>query len=503
MSINSVLTTDEMRILDRETCERKGISSLELMELAGKNLFECLIDECNLEKNQDKICIISGVGNNGGDGLVVARYLMNHQYQVQIVIVGNSDYLTEEAKTNIERLKAMDAQIFYLKDNDKLDIYRDIIENCSFIVDAIFGIGLSRGVEGIYYHAIDIINKSRTFVFSIDIPSGINGNNGNAEKIAVMASFTAIVQNYKIGNLLNDAKDYHGKIKLLDIGILQEKISSNRFLQYEKPLLKLLKKRKNNTHKYHYGSVLTIGGNNGMTGAPLMSAYAALKTGSGLSTIAINESYINRINQLYPEIMIRCYYNDADIMNHLDKKDVISFGPGLGRNNHVNYNILKRLLKKDIPLVIDADGLFYLKSLLNKMDDHKKIIVTPHIGEMAMLLDIDTKEVISNPIDAVRKLTDNFNITVVLKGPCTIIAHKNNMFFSHSGNPGMATAGSGDVLTGIIASLVGQGFDLLKACQLGVVIHSKAGNYAKETYGEYSMIATDIVENIYKVFKGN
>ncbi|QVK19019.1 NAD(P)H-hydrate dehydratase [Mycoplasmatota bacterium] len=497
MSIHNVLTTKEMKILDVDTCYKKGISSLELMEDAGEKIYECFLDECKLDKKQANITIISGLGNNGGDSLVVGRYLIENDYNVDVVIVGDMKYLSSETKTNLERLISLKVNIFNLNHPSSIKPFEDIISKTNVIIEGLFGIGLNRGIEGITYQAIEKINAIDAYVFSIDIPSGINGNNGNVENIAVKADFTGIVQNYKLGNLLNDALDYHGKSKVLDVGILQDKITSNRYLQTDIPQLG---KRKHNTHKYHYGHVLTIGGGLGMTGAPLMCAYAALRIGSGLSSVAIHENYINYLNNIYPEIMIKPYVNEESIVNMLDKKKVIAFGPGLGRSDNRYINILNQLLETEIPLVIDADGIYYLKGLLEKLN-HQQVIITPHLGEMAMLLGKETSYIKENPIEAVNLLTNKYRLTVVLKGPCTIIANQDEMFFSHIGNPGMATAGSGDVLTGIISSLVGQGMDSLNACRLGVHIHSSAGNYAKDEFGEYAMVATDIIKNVPKVLK--
>ncbi len=498
MGKNKILTVDEMRNLDICTCQYKGISSLELMHQAGKKLYECLLDEYQLDKMNDQICIVSGIGNNGGDSLCVGCHLLEHSYNVKIIIVGNTSHLTIENQTILDRLIALQADILFLTDTSTFNSFSQLIDHSTLVIDGLFGIGLNRNIEGMAYKVIEKINDSQAFVFSIDIPSGINGNNGNVANIAILADFTAIIQNYKVGNLLNDAKDYHGNSKIIDIGILQNEIKSNRYLLIDNQVLGILPKRKNNTHKYHYGSVLTIGGSQGMTGAPLMSAYSALRTGTGLSTIALDEKYLQYMNSIYPELLIKTYKCEADVFNMTTKKNVIIFGPGLGREGNLNLNILARLLEMDIPLVIDADGLYYLKQLLHNGLDGKNIIITPHFGEMAALSDIDIK---NNPLTAIYELTEKYHMTIVLKGPCTIIANKDEMYFCNIGNPGMATAGSGDVLTGMIASLVGQGLSLLDSCKLGVVLHSKAGNWAKEEMGEYSLVATDIIQGIPNILK--
>ncbi|HEY8364541.1 MAG TPA: NAD(P)H-hydrate dehydratase, partial [Haloplasmataceae bacterium] len=413
-------------------------------------------------------------------------------------IIGNLNNQSDEAKTVFQRLKKITDKIINLTDDSQLNIIENIIMKSSIIIDGIFGIGLTRDVTGLYYECMKLINNSKAYIFSIDIPSGINGNNGKVSSIAIKANFTAIIQNLKLGNLLNDAKDYQGDTEILDIGIIQEIVNSKYLLTIDN--LPLLPKRKHNSHKYHYGNLLTVGGSIGYFGAPLMCAYAALKCGGGLSTIGIKKEYYPFIKQIYPEIMIRPYDNQEDFINMLNKKDVVAFGPGLGRNNEENIDLLKLLIEKEIPLVIDADGLFYLKKLLPSLNQANNIVISPHVGEMALLLDTDVSYINNNPLEAVRMITDNYGINVVLKGTCSIIANNEEIYFSNYGNPGMATAGSGDVLTGIIMSLIGQGLDNFSACKLGVYIHTLAGDLAYKNLS-YSLIASDIINHIPIVFK--
>lgn len=495
-----VLTTKEMKILDEYTCIKKKIASLDLMEEAGKRLYEHFLEVTQIDKEQDQITVVSGLGNNGGDSLVVGQYLLEDLYSVNIVIVGNKDHLSQETKSVLKRLVNLKAKIFYLEDHKHLKIFESIVKQSDYLIDGLFGIGLNRTVQGIFYEAIEVMNKAHAFKFSIDIPSGINGNNGMVENIAFKADVTAIIQNYKIGNLLNDAKDYHGKIHVLDIGILQDKLTEKRYL-LNPETIPHLPKRKHNTHKYDYGSNLTIGGNEGMTGAPLLSAFAALRTGSGLSTVAIRKPYLSLIHSTHSELMIKPYQTVEDMIHLLEKKHAVAFGPGLGRNDDVNLEILSHLLDTDIPLTIDADGLYYLKKLLSQKTNFKNVVITPHVGEMAQLLAKTSEEILNDPLTAVKTLTNTYHLTVVLKGPSTIIANQNEMYFSQYGNPGMATAGSGDCLTGMITSFMGQRYSLLDACKLAVSIHGQAGNLASEAYGEYSMIASDIIEQIPQVMK--
>lgn len=485
-----ILTTNEMYRCDKVTCGKENISSVTLMKRAGKRLYECIIKECKLNQEVDRVLIVSGIGNNGGDGVVVGSHLLNDGYDVRIVIVGDKTELSSDLAVVIKEIEEK-VEIIFIKNFEDLNIFKELCAWSTFIVDGIFGIGLNRSIEGLYYHAINTINQSNKRIFSIDIPSGINGNNGKVMNIAVEADYTGIVQTYKLGNVLNDALDYHGKCFIVDADINTEVIEQNRYYFDDEMVKKLLPKRKHNSHKYDYGNVLILGGSIGMTGAPILSGLAALRCGSGLVTIGIQKKHYDYITKTYPELMIKPYDSLNDVIY---KKDVVGFGPGLGRYDSTYYDLLRELIDSGLPLVIDADGLFYLKDLLNEIHDGQNIIMTPHVGELAMLLGIDSKSILEDPMKYVEDLVNKYNFTVVLKGTGTIIANREYSIIGHFGNPGMATAGSGDVLTGIITSLVGQGLSLMNAAILGVYLHGLAGNYARDEVGEYSLIATDIIK---------
>ncbi len=487
-----ILSTTEMKRADAYTCQLEGITSTELMERAGTSLYRCLLEERELTLDQDKIVILSGVGNNGGDGLVIARNLMNDGFNVIVVLIGKVAAMTEETKENLDRLTTLNAKIFYYEEERFYPQFEKIIDESTLIVDAIFGIGLNKEPRGIFQRVIKKINESTAYIVSIDIPSGLRGDNGIVAGLCVEADLTMIVNNYKIGNLLNDAKDVQGKKILLDIGIVEDEIKSNKHYLDLSCLLPM-PKRKNNSHKYNYGSVLVLGGSDFMTGAPIMSAYSALRTGSGLSTIGILSKYVHRMNNIHPEIMIRDYEGETEFLELLVKKNVIAFGPGLGRKDSYDQ-LLETLIEKKIPMVIDADGIYYLQSVLQEGKDYSHIIITPHAGECSNLLRVDCDAIANDSVTYVQKLADKFGMTVVLKGPCTIIGNREEIYFCEQGNPGMATAGMGDVLTGIIASLAGQGFAPLEAAKIGVYLHSLCGDLCAKDLGQYAMVATDLLK---------
>lgn len=465
----NIISVKEAIELDKKTLAVQKITELDLIKRAGEALYKCFLEKCHPKKD-DKIVIISGPGNNGADSLVLGSYLL--EYDPIFIVCNHNPLLNDLVKKN--------AKIYDLN----CDL-QSILTSATLIIDGLFGTGLNKEVEGKFYHLIEMINQSNAYIFSIDIPSGLDGDNGVARSLAVKADFTAIIQYYKVGNILNDALDYTKSYEVIDIGL--EKIDSKKYLlpEYKLP------PRLHNTHKYHYGSVLVYCGR--MQGAALLSAISALRSGSGLSTILTHKNNLPYISRIYPEIIIEGYDALDEIDNYI-KYDAIVFGPGLGKNDQNNLLILEKIFNHK--LIIDADGLFYFKQL--KKRNWENVIITPHYQELANFLDIDIREVRNDPTQAIKKVIDDYHCCVVLKGPTTIIACNDEFYFSPYGNPGMATAGSGDVLSGIIASFVGRNYSLFESAKMGIYFHSLAGMYAQKENGEESLIATDIINGLKK-----
>ena len=483
-----VLTVSEMKKAENNTCTLCDIIPLDLMENAGHEIYRYLREEKQLDM-QKKIVIICGPGNNGGDGLVLSRFLNADGYRVMTMIIANRDNMTNEAATNLNR-HGKAGNLLFIDDNNK-DIAKKKIAKADIIVDAIFGIGINRPVTGLYYEIIFAINEAKAPVYSIDIPSGINGDNGLVMGVAVKADFTLIVQNYKVGNLLNDACDYQGRNVLLDIGIKLPVMAYNRYFLSSSHMLRLIKPRLKNTHKYNYGKTVIFGGNASMTGAPTLAALASLRSGAGLSVWAMYHKYRRYLINRYPEIINKAY-RFKEIAEITSKASSLAFGVGLGKKDKINYRILEKLLILPQPLIIDGDGHYYLKKFLNKISN--KVIITPHIGELSVLTGLAISDIRINPLSCLKSLVEKYSLHIVFKGPTTIIADKSGMYFYHCPNPGLATAGSGDVLTGIIAGFLAQGYSPTESCMMGVVFHSFAGYNAYQNYGEYGMIASDIIQ---------
>lgn len=487
-----VVTVAEMKEAERHTCEVYGVTATELMERAGAKVFRFLNDKRLIERDKP-IYVICGPGNNGGDGLVLARHLFANDYQTRIILMAPPGKMTKAAEASYRRLGEAAAGNVVIVNEENVSAVKSEISKAYYIVDAIFGTGLDRPVDGLYTEMIDAINESAATVFSIDIPSGINGDNGLVMGTAVKAAYTLVIQYYKPGNLLNDSCDFSGSQIVLSIGIVKPESLPVRPLLSTARLASHIRPRRKNSHKYYHGKVVIFGGSRLMPGAPLMAAEAALRSGTGIAVVAVNGKYRRYVNPRIPEIIVEDY-RPGRPDKALEKATTIAFGMGLGRSNAGNYRTLRRLLALPVPLVIDADGLFYLKKLLNLTQEN--IVITPHYGEFARLFGLTVTDVVSNPLAALENVARSYPFWIVLKGPTTMIAGGGATRFYRRPNSGMATAGSGDVLTGIIASFLAQGYMAEEACELGVALHSLAGHAARKTYGEHGMIASDIITQL-------
>ena len=472
--MKKVYYVDEVRKMEILTCEQKQICENELMYQAGYVLAKDFLSRV-MPNVDEEILVIANVGNNGGDALVVFQELSKLGYNTVLSIIGDLE-------------KASDAFKYYsgkLDKNINLIAFNDIekaIKRSKYIIDGIFGIGLKKDVLGDYKYVIKLINNSQKIIYSIDIPSGINPNTGEVMNIAVKASFTGVVGKYKLGNFLNDAPDYHGERKLLDIGLL-EGYSDIYYLDYSEVDVK--RKRTHNSYKYTYGHNAYIGSSS-LPGAINLSALAALKSGSGLVEVFYDEE-ISRFNM---ETIYHKLTNDFDYR----KYNTILFGPGITEIKEVYQNLMDNLLKEKIKLVIDAGGLKYL----NLKKKYKNVVITPHLGELSQLIEVDKDLIRKDPILYLRQIANKGLITV-LKGPTTIIQEQRYTYLMQAKNHGLATAGTGDVLAGIITSFLVDEMTI-NACVKANATFMIAADYARIKRGEVSMTATDVIDSLYKVW---
>ncbi|MCX7770566.1 MAG: NAD(P)H-hydrate dehydratase [Proteobacteria bacterium] len=503
--MRKVCSSSQMRELEKRA-EKIGIPPLILMENAAigvANYLKEIIDVAD-----KKILVLSGRGNNGGDGMAVARHLKNSSADVSVVIVDGEKSFSSESDINFKILNNMGIPIFLVRNN--LESIDHLFDSADIIIDALFGTGLTREVSGIYRDLIFKINNSRKYVLSIDIPSGINSDTGEMMGIAVKANSTVTFGYLKLGHLLFPGREYAGDIRVVDISLSCD-FDTTFFLIGEEER-GILKRRGPNTHKGTYGHMVVIGGSKGKSGAVSMSAKAGLRTGAGLVTIVCPVELNNIIEACSLEVMTfplqgsegYLDVNSIDALKaFLEDKESIVLGPGMGFNDKtINFfeNVMKII---QVPTVIDADGLNCLsikKDLLKKVNTD--IVLTPHPGEMARLMDVDIKQVLKSPVELTMEFAKKYSCHVILKGATTIYSDPSgNVYFSTYGNPGMATAGSGDVLSGIIGSLIAQKYSVRDSIILSLLLHGRSGDYAKECFGEYGLNATDIIEAIPMVLK--
>ncbi|MFA6309397.1 MAG: NAD(P)H-hydrate dehydratase [Clostridia bacterium] len=508
-----VVTTQQMKEIDNSAINKVGIPSIVLMENAAVKVVD-EIEKHFADLKNKKALIFAGKGNNGGDALAVARHLHNLGVQVRVYILfRNVDYSCD-AGINLKTIRNMGIKCIDLQDSDILDeiyfktIDRDIFAS-DFIVDGIFGTGFAGKISGMIQKVIEMINSSDTKVISIDIPSGMNGTDGEVSDICVKAGLTVTLGLPKLGLLIHPGCECTGELVVADIGIPDEVIEEHDIYinTIDKGYVsKLLPKREPNSNKGTFGEAFIVTGSNGMTGSGCLTAKAALRVGAGLVYIGVPAS----LSQIYDSCVTETITipledkglglldieSRENIMKIITKSDVAAIGPGLSTNGQI-FEIIKGIIKTSMtPLIFDADALNVI-SIDTKILRHLKTtsVLTPHPGEMARLIGISVDEVQKNRIEVAREFALNWKVVLVLKGSRTVIAMPDgNVFINLTGNSGLATAGTGDVLTGVITGLIAQGARPEDAAVAGAYLHGLAGDLAAADKTEYGMIAGDVVE---------
>ena len=504
-----VLKSNEIAEVDKQTINKTGIPSLVLMESAGRSAAEIIL---NHYPNLEKITVVAGSGNNGGDALVVARYLAKLGKSVSVFILAESENkLSEDNLKNLEIFKNFGYQYKFITQENIKQIEEDLLST-ELVVDGIFGTGFNPPVKGYREEVIKLINKSKKQVVSIDIPSGLSANSGKVEGQVIKANITITFGYPKICHILYPAADYCGKIYVADISLNPSYANVERYLLNPKEIV--LPIREKTGHKYTFGHVAVIGGSLGKSGAVIMACKSATKSGSGLTT-AIIPDCINQVLEaaLIEEMTIPVksengmFGESAErilqiLENGKFSSVVVGMGMGISKNNR---QIIKTLLSVDKPLIIDADGLNNLASIENYKDlllNRKNItVLTPHIGEFSRLTNLSAQQIMENFEEVGKSFATQTNSYLVLKFYRTVIFTPNGkIYYSSKGNSGMATAGSGDVLAGIIAALINR-LDPENALKLAVYLHGYAGDLAAADITQESLKATDIIDYIPKAFK--
>lgn len=494
-----ILSVEKIREADAYTIENEPISSIDLMERAASTIYEWFMKRC--KSKEVSVKIFCGVGNNGGDGLALARMLFFTDIIPQVFMVRLSDKMSRDCEFNFNRLKEETEVPIY-------DIFSDEefpqISDNEIIIDAIFGSGLNRKVEGFAAELIRHLNNNKAVRIAIDIPSGLSADTiytSYQHDAIFKADYTLSFQFPKLSFMFPENDVFVGRWEVLDIGLHKDYIEAAETMNFyttEDVAMPILRKRSKFSHKGTYGHALLVAGSEGKTGAALLSAEACLRTGVGLLTAHLPKSAVLPMQIYLPEAMIDIDKSDAHCseINDILSYTAIGVGPGLGKDAETVIALKKIIQEATVPLVLDADALNIIAdkpTWLSFLPD--KTILTPHPKEFERLFGKTYNSY--ERLEIQRKMSAVHNIIIVLKGAHTAITFPNgSCFFNSTGNPGMATAGSGDVLTGMILSLLAQRYMPEEAALLGVYLHGKAGDKAAEEKGEMSMIARDIIRNI-------
>ena len=504
-----VATALEMQNIDKRARDEFDIPTLLLMENAALGITRIVEDKLGSVKEK-KITVISGKGNNGGDGLAAARLLYNRGARVCIYLLSEPDAIAGDAATNLNIALKMGIEL-HSTGNYDLRTMKSVINHSHVIIDAILGTGLSSPIKGEYSEIIEMINHSQRPVIAVDIPTGINSDTGEVMGIAVKAADTITFAIPKRGHLLYPGSDYTGKLYIVDISIPNaaiEKESVYVHLLTEEDMTCLIPLRQKDSHKGSFGHVLVIAGSIGKGGAAAMTSISCLRAGAGLVTLATPQSVQPIVAEKLTEIMTFPLPETYDktislsamdeIMNLIRDKDVIAIGPGLTVHKDTAAVVRKVLKEVDVPVVIDADGINALIDHLDILKERRAAtVLTPHPGEMGRLIGKSTADVQKDRIETARDFAMSHNVFLVLKGANTLVAEPSGkVYISPTGNPGMATAGTGDALTGILAGLTAQMNDISAGVKLSVYLHGLAGDIAAKEVGLISMIAGDLIDRI-------
>lgn len=501
-----ICNNQEMRMLDKIAETEMGIGPILLMENAGRAASEIVVQEYPRAGLDDEILVFAGKGNNAGDAFVVARQLLGLGRKVRIFhLVKEADYKGATAE-NFKILSRMKAKLVYLPEAQDLEAYFEASPQVSIAVDGIIGTGLKGDLEGNFYEVVELINKHVDEIVSLDIPTGVNGDSGMVQGIAIHASMTVSFGFPRLGHFLPPGANFRGKLVNVDIS-LPHRFSSegDKFLLQAKIVARKILRRDRYAHKNTFGHVFLVGGAPGRTGAIAMATRAALRAGAGMVTTASwADAMPTLATQLPIEAMSLSIPEDEKMLHHYEEQlnqfAAVVIGPGLGNRKETKRMVEYILTRFKGPVVLDADALNVISEF--KMHELCKsrraaTVLTPHPGEMARLIGWTTAQVVENPMGALRLAVDLTHSVVMLKGAATLILSPDEvMYLNHLPNAGMATAGSGDVLAGMIGGFLGQGINGFDAAQVGVYLHSLAGARAGRNTHSRGMTATDIIRNI-------
>ena len=503
-----VVTAEQMRGLDNTAIHNFNVPSLELMENAGRQTVDVMLDRYG-DPLGKQVAIFVGPGNNGGDGLVIARLLAARLARPVVFLLFPSKKLKGDSARNYSRLLELPVEIIEVSDEKNLHEASAVLNNCWVVVDGIFGTGLTREITGTFAAAIRAINEAPCPVVAVDIPSGINTDSGKTLGISVQADITVTFGQAKIGQVIHPGRESTGFLKVVDIGIPVNAVSKAdiRLELLESDVGEWLPVRVPTSHKGSFGHLLIVAGSMGKTGAALLCGSGGLRSGTGLVTLCIPYELNTIIESGLWEAMTVPLQSAAQgilsiedytvIRESLQGKQALVMGPGIGTAKETAELMEKLYCEIETPMLVDADGLNILAAdttLLNKAPGQR--ILTPHPGEMARLTGISTSTIQKNRLEVTKEFATKHNVHVVLKGADTVVCDPDgNMAINPTGNPGMAAGGMGDVLAGLIGGFLSQGLSPWQANCLGVYSHGLAGDrLAEETSAGY--LASELADQI-------
>jgi ADP-dependent NAD(P)H-hydrate dehydratase / NAD(P)H-hydrate epimerase len=504
-----VLNATQMREADRRTIEEIGIPSLVLMENAGRQAVAAM-EAVYSDLLERQVAVLCGRGNNGGDGFVIARTLVQRGADVGVFLIGRVADVRGDARINLEILGRLGVTVVEIADSQAWELHFSEVSDCTLIVDAIFGTGLKTPVSGLIESVIADVNASDIPVVAVDLPSGLSADSPDPIGPSIEAALTITLAAPKIPLVLPPAEMRAGDIVIADIGIPDEVLDAvdgpRLELMTRTAMRELITARSPDSHKGDFGHVFIVAGSPGKTGAAHLAATGCLRSGAGLVTIATPAACQPTIAAMAPEYMTEPLHagdeglDPDDVERVLElARDVLAIGPGIGQGRATREFVHQLVDRATMPLVIDADGLNAFTGAPDKLAgrEGRDVIITPHPGEMGRLVGMSADEVQSSRLEIARNFAGAHHVYVVLKGHRTLIATPDKkVFINPTGNPGMATGGTGDVLTGMIAAWLAQLLDAEAACKLAVYLHGMAGDLAEADEGEVAMTSADVAGHL-------
>ena len=499
-----IFTSAQIRELDKYTIENSSISSIDLMERAATEMTNAIVKEWN---SSTPVVVFAGSGNNGGDALAVARLLAGRGYSVSVYLFNVGDKISEDCAENRERIKQSESIKHFSEIKQQFDLPN--ISKDTLIIDGLFGTGLNKPLTGGFAQLVKYINKSGGKIVSLDIPSGLmsEDNTYNASDYIVRADTTLTLQNKKLSFLFRENQKYIGELKVLDIGLNKKWMDSATSLYHvteRKNVTARMYKRNDFAHKGDMGHALLVSGSYGMAGAAILAAKACLRSGVGKVTVHTPSKNNDILQISVPEAIISHDQNDKHFTEPVDTSiyNAVGIGCVIGTEENTSVALIAQIRRTNVPLVLDADAINILanhRAWLQQLPEN--VIFTPHVKEFERLTGSTYSDSYER-LHAALKFAERYNVYIILKGHYSALCTpQGQIVFNSTGNPGMATAGSGDVLTGIITALLAKGYNQYDACVSGMYIHGLAGDIAAEHYGIESMTSGDIVNCLPETFK--